>query len=67
MSLSFDAPGPEFPDTGVRALPGELVDRIFHRPPPSPPDWLDPLAALDAERLKPAIRAEVRAALKGKS
>jgi len=55
------------PDTGVRALPDELVERIFHRPPPSPPDWLEPLAELVAEKLEPAIRAEVRAGLEGKS
>ena len=54
-------------DVGVRALPDELVDRIFNRPPPSPPDWLEPLAALVAEQLKPVMRAEIRAALKGKS
>jgi hypothetical protein len=59
-----------FPDTGVRALPDELVsrvERIFHRPPPSPPDWLEPLAVLVAKELKPIIRSEVRAALRGKS
>ena len=56
-----------FPDTGVRALPVELVERICHRPAPSPPAWLEPLAELVAEQLKPVIRSEVRAALKGKS
>ena len=56
-----------FPDTGVRALPAELVDRIFHRRDPSSPAWLDSLAELVAEKLKPVIRSEVRAALKGKS
>ena len=50
----------------VRALPAELVDRIFQGPDPSPP-WLDSLAELIAEKLKPVIRSEVRAALKGKS
>lgn len=53
-----------FPDTGVRALPDELVDRMFH-PPSPPPPWLEPLAELVAEKLRPVVRAEVRAALKG--
>ena len=56
-----------FPDFGVRPLPPDLVERILRRPPPSPPDWLEPLAELVAEQLKPVIRAEVRAALRGKS
>ena len=51
----------------VRALPDELVDRICHPPAPSPPAWLDSLAELVAEQLKPVIRSEVRAALRGKS
>jgi hypothetical protein len=52
-----------FPDTGVRALPDELVDRMFH--PPPPPPWLEPLAELVADKLGPVVRTEVRAALKG--
>ena len=40
-----------FPDTGVRALPDELVDRMFH--PRSPPPWLEPLAELVADKLGP--------------
>ena len=51
-----------FPDTGVRALPDELVDRMFH---PPPPPWLEPLAQLVADNLGPVVRAEIRAALKG--
>jgi hypothetical protein len=50
-----------FPDTGVRALPDELVDRMFH---PPPPPWLEPLAELVATKLGPVVRSEVRAALK---
>ena len=53
-----------FPDTGVRALPDELVDRMFH-PPPPPSAWLEPLAELVAEKLRPVVRTELRAALKG--
>jgi hypothetical protein len=53
-----------FPDTGVRALPDELVDRMFDPPPPPPPDWLEPCAELLAEKLKPVVRAEVRSALR---
>jgi hypothetical protein len=60
------AAGVEFPDSGVRAFPDELVDRIFHRPPPPPPEWLESLAELVAEKLKPVVRAEVRAALRSK-
>jgi hypothetical protein len=47
------------PDTGVRAFPDELVDRMFNREPELPP-WLEPLAELVAEKLKPTIRAELR-------
>jgi hypothetical protein len=54
-----------FPDTGVRALPDELVDRMFQPPSPPPPPWLEPLAELVADKLSPLVRAEVRAALKG--
>ena len=53
----------EFPDTGVRAFPDELVERIFHPLPPPPPEWLESLAELVAEQLKSLIRTEVRAAL----
>lgn len=62
------------PDSGVRALPDELVDRICPPPQePEPPPWLLAQAEVIAEatvaRLKPLIRAEVRAALRkgGKS
>jgi hypothetical protein len=54
----------QFPDTGVRALSAELVDRISNPPPPPPPPWLEPLAELVVKKLKPVVRAEVRAALK---
>ena len=53
-----------FPDSGIRALPDELVDRMLRPPPPAPPPWLEQLAELVAEKLKPIVRAEVRAALK---
>ncbi len=53
-----------FPDTGVRALPDELVDRMF-QPRSPPPAWLEPLAELVADKLGPVVRTEVRAALKG--
>jgi hypothetical protein len=53
----------QFPDTGVRALPDELVDRISNPPAPSPPPWLELLAELMVKKLKPVVRAEVRAAL----
>jgi hypothetical protein len=53
-----------FPDTGVRALPDELVDRMFQPPSPAPPQWLEPLAELVAEKLGPVVRTELRAALK---
>jgi hypothetical protein len=57
------------PDAGVRALPGELVDQIC--PPPStgvsePPAWLlaqaEVIAQATVEKMKPLIRAEIRAA-----
>jgi hypothetical protein len=50
------------PDTGIRALPDEVVEKMFA--PTADPPWLDRLAELVAEKLKPAIRAEVR---KGRS
>ena len=61
--------GVEFPDSGVRAWPDELVDRICPRPQPAgePPAWqvaqTEVIAAATVEKLKPLIRAEVRAAL----
>jgi hypothetical protein len=64
------------PDAGVRALPDELVERICPPPQngqPEPPPWLLAQAEVIAEatvaKLKPLIRAEVRAALRkaGKS
>jgi hypothetical protein len=63
-----------FPDTGVRALPDELVDRIC--PPlvdgrPQPPPWLvaqaEVIARVTVEKLKPLIRAEVGAALRAEA
>jgi hypothetical protein len=59
-------PSVSLPDSGIRALPDELVERIFHPPPPPPPEWLESLAELVAEKLKPVVRAEVRAALRSK-
>jgi hypothetical protein len=64
------AAGVEFPDSGVRALPDELVDRVC--PPPQPagePAGLaggasEVIAQATVEKLKPLIRAEVRAALR---
>jgi hypothetical protein len=62
------------PDAGVRALPDELVDQIC--PPPStgvsePPAWLlaqaDVIAEATVEKLRPLIRAEVRAALRAEA
>jgi hypothetical protein len=70
------AAGIEFPDSGVRALPDELVDRICPPPQPAgePPAWLVAQAQeATVAKLKPLIRAEcdraVRAALRkgGKS
>jgi hypothetical protein len=62
-----------FPDSGVRALPDELVERICPPPQPGrePPAWLVTQAQVIAEatvaKLKPLIRAEVRAALKAEA
>jgi hypothetical protein len=66
--------GGAFPDSGVRALPDELVERICPRPQPAGerPAWLVAQAEVIAEatvaKLKPLIRAEcdraVRAALR---
>jgi hypothetical protein len=63
-----------FPDTGVRALPDELVDRICPPPAteaPPPPPWLlaqaKVIAETTAEKLRPLIRTEVRAALRAEA
>jgi hypothetical protein len=63
-----------FPDTGVRAFPDELVDRVCPQPAteaPPPPPWLlaqaDVIAGATAEKMKPLIRAEVRAALRAEA
>ncbi|HYN63304.1 MAG TPA: hypothetical protein VES36_01765 [Candidatus Limnocylindrales bacterium] len=63
------------PDTNVRALADELVDRIC--PPaqpketPPPPRWLlaqaEVIAAATVEKMKPVVRAEVRAALRAEA
>jgi hypothetical protein len=65
------AAGVEFPDPGVRAIPDELVDQICPPPatgPAQPPAWLlaqaDVIARATVQKLKPLIRAEVRAALR---
>jgi hypothetical protein len=58
--------GASFPDHGVRPLPDELLDKMVHPPPPPLPPWLDELAKLVAEKLKPIIRREIRAALRSR-
>jgi hypothetical protein len=59
------------PDTGIRAFPDELVDRICPPAPegvPEPPPWLvaqaDVIAEATVAKLKPLIGAEVQAALR---
>ena len=60
------AAGIEFPDTGVRAFPDEVVERICPPPQPAgePPAWLvaqaEVIAEATAKKLKRLIRAEVR-------
>jgi hypothetical protein len=56
--------GHAFPDSGARALPDELVERMFHPPPPVAPPWL--LEQL-TEHLRPVIRSEVRRALQAQN
>ena len=63
----------QLPDASVRAFPDELVDRICPppQPPGEPPAWLlaqaEVIAQATAEKMKPLIRAEVRAALRAKA
>jgi hypothetical protein len=49
---------------GFRELTAEAVDamadRLFGPLPLPPPDWLEPLAGLVVQKLKPVVRAEVR-------
>ena len=58
----------------ANALPDELVDQICPPPaagPPEPPAWLlaqaEVIAQATVEKMKPLIRAEVRAALRTKA
>jgi hypothetical protein len=66
-------PTVSLPDASVRAFPDELVDRICSppQPPGEPPTWLlaqaDVIATATVEKMKPLIRAEVRAALRSKA
>jgi hypothetical protein len=53
-------PTVSLPDSGVRALPDELVECMFQQPDTVVPPWLDQLAELVAEKLKPVIRANLR-------
>jgi hypothetical protein len=54
---------------GCQAPSEEEIDRMLHPPPiaepPPLPGWAEPWAELLAEKLKPVVRTEVRAALKG--
>jgi hypothetical protein len=65
-------PSVDFPDTGTRALPDELV-ALACPPPvteaPDPPPWLlaqaEVIAQVTVAKMKPLIRAEVREAQGG--
>jgi hypothetical protein len=63
----------QLPDAGVRAFPDELVNRICPPPQPAtePPPWLlaqaEVIASATVEKLKPLIRAELRAALRAEA
>jgi hypothetical protein len=56
---------------GFRELTAEAVDamadRLFGPPPLPPPAWLEPLAGLVVQKLKPVVRAEVRSALRAEA
>ncbi len=56
---------------GFRELTADAVDamadRLFRPPPSPPPVWLEPLAELVAEKLKPVVRAEVGSALRAEA
>jgi hypothetical protein len=72
-SPDYKPPSHGFPDTGVRALSDELVDLACPppRPPGEPPAWLvaqaQVIAQATVEKMKPLIRAEVRAALRAEA
>jgi hypothetical protein len=44
-----------------------MADRLFGPPPSPPPGWLEPLAGLVVQKLKPVVRAEVRSALRAEA
>jgi hypothetical protein len=52
---------------GFKAPSAEEIERLLRPPPPSEPpplpSWAEPWAELVAEKLKPAIRKEIRAAV----
>jgi hypothetical protein len=54
------------PDTGARGMSDEQVERMLRPPAPPPPPWLEPLAELVAEQLRPVVKAEVRAAMRAR-
>ncbi len=51
-----------FPDTGVRALSEDLVERMFRPPPPPPPEWLGLLAELVADKVADRLSGRSQAA-----
>jgi hypothetical protein len=54
--------------SSAAALPDELVERMFAKPSPDPPAWLlaqaDVIAQATVKKMRPVIRAEVRAELR---
>jgi hypothetical protein len=65
----LEIPLPDQP--GFRGMTPEwidaMADRVFRPPPPPQPDWLEPLAELVAEKLKPVVRAEIRSAMRAEA
>jgi hypothetical protein len=62
-SIAWSEPDVErFP--GCRPRTDDEIDELLRPSFPTAPPWLEPLAELVVEKLKPTIHAEVRAALK---
>jgi hypothetical protein len=66
LEIPVLADQPRFRELTAEAVDA-MADRLFRPPLPAPPVWLEPLAELMVQKLKPVVRAEVRAALRAEA